>query len=175
MKTTLALVLVMFSPVSLLQAADPTELQRLREQYNVAVQRALAPVQATYQQQLERLMDSYTKGGKLNEALSVKAEIDKLRSGTVAATVATPQNSKLRSYFVGRTWGTSATNFTFHEDGTGVVQWDAGKDPFKWEIIDGSVVRVQRPDKTSFFFFESRQKGKMADHLEGTRKDIEPK
>jgi len=135
----------------------------------------LAPVKATYEKGLQKQLDLYTKAGKLDDALAVKNELAKLRGGAVvAAPVSSPDTDKLRGYFVGRTWVTgSGSAFTFSKDGTGEVQWSAGKEAFRWEIIDPKTVIVQRPNKRAYFFFESRQKGEMADSPEGTRRKLD--
>jgi pentatricopeptide repeat protein len=157
-------------------SAEPADLARLRDNYLQAAERALTPVKLTYEKELQKLLDTYTKAGKLDDALQVKNEMTKLKGGVIAAPVSSPETDKLRGYFVGRTWVTgSGSAFSFKKDGSGEVQWDEGKEPFTWEVTDPKTVMVQRPGKRAYFFFESRQKGEMADSLDGTRRKLEPK
>lgn len=166
--------LLVFSAVLVL--AEPADLVRLRDNYQQAAERALTPVKATYEKELQKLLDAYTKAGKLDDALVVKNELAKLKGGVVTAPVSSPETDKLRGYFVDRTWVTgSGSAFSFNKDGTGEVQWNEGKEAFKWEITDPKTVAVQRPGKRAYFFFESKQKGEMADSLDGTRRKLEPK
>lgn len=56
--------------------ALPDEVASLKESYGREVARVLKPVQAKYIQALERLLDGYTRSGKLDDALKVKEEIE---------------------------------------------------------------------------------------------------
>ncbi|MDP1589094.1 MAG: hypothetical protein Q8M07_15190 [Prosthecobacter sp.] len=62
---------------SSLWGADP-ELLRLQKAYEDATRRALAPLQTTYQKELQKLQEQYAKSGKLDAALEVKAELEKM-------------------------------------------------------------------------------------------------
>jgi hypothetical protein len=59
----------------LAQSIEPPELPRLRGSYEAAVQRALKPLHEAYRNELDKLRDSYTKAGKLDEALAIVAEL----------------------------------------------------------------------------------------------------
>ncbi|MDB6118968.1 MAG: hypothetical protein JWO08_2749 [Verrucomicrobiaceae bacterium] len=58
------------------QSVEPFELPRLRTSYEGAVQRAVKPLQEAYRNELLKLRDSYTKAGRLNEAVAIAAELD---------------------------------------------------------------------------------------------------
>lgn len=64
-------------------ALDP-EVERLQKAHAAAVQRAVAPVDAAYQKELQKLLDQYTKAGKLDAALDAKTALEQL-TGKVAA------------------------------------------------------------------------------------------
>lgn len=54
----------------------PEEAASLKESYGREVKRVLSPVQEKYIDGLERLQDSYTRSGKLDDALKIKQEIE---------------------------------------------------------------------------------------------------
>ena len=58
------------------QAAEPPELPRLRASYEAAVQRATKPLTESYRNELVKLRDTYTKAGKLPEAVAIASELD---------------------------------------------------------------------------------------------------
>lgn len=57
------------------QVADPPEMVRLRSSYEAAVSRTMRPLTETYISELTKVKDSYTKAGKLDEAVRVDTEI----------------------------------------------------------------------------------------------------
>jgi hypothetical protein len=163
-------------------AAEPADLTRARDAYQKASERALTPVKAAYWNELTRLIDQYTKAGKLDEAIAVKNELAKLTGGavaplpTTAAVINTPGIAQLRERFVGRTFVTpGGTHFTFNKDGTGTQRWSEGTDTFNWEVLDEKTVNAKLPSKQYFFWFESRFKGEIADALDATRRSIKVK
>ncbi len=60
------------------------ELARLKTGYQAAVTKAVSPLTATYRKELERLLDSFTRAGKLDQALQVKKEIESLDGASLA-------------------------------------------------------------------------------------------
>jgi hypothetical protein len=165
-------------------AAEPADLTKAREAYQQASERALTPVKAAYWNELTRLIEQYTKAGKLDEAVAVKNEQAKLKGGAViplpptAAAVATntPGIAQLRERFVGRTFVTpGGTQFTFNKDGTGSQRWSEGNDNFTWEVLNEKTVHAKLASKQYYFWFESRFKGEIADTLETTRRPVKVK
>lgn len=69
-------------------AAD-ADLARLQKSYDEAAKRALAPLQATYVQQLQKLLEQRTKAGQLDAALEVKAVLEQFGQ-TPSPQAATP-------------------------------------------------------------------------------------
>ncbi|SKB00930.1 hypothetical protein SAMN02745166_03259 [Prosthecobacter debontii] len=74
--------------LSSLWAADPAELNNLRNSYQSAINRAVKPITDTYLVELTKLRDTYTRNANLEAANSVQLEIDLLNAKT-AATVGT--------------------------------------------------------------------------------------
>lgn len=75
MKSTFV-IYAFFTVIQLLRAAEePQELTNLRESYQRARERAIAPLQAKYVSGLEALKLRMTKSGKLEDALAVDAEL----------------------------------------------------------------------------------------------------
>jgi hypothetical protein len=85
---TFILFLIISSVVPQIYSADtvaPAELTRLRTSYEGASQRALAPIKQTYAKALQQLLEQFTKSGKLDEAVQVKAELKSLESQPTAS------------------------------------------------------------------------------------------
>ena len=53
----------------------PENVQRLKQNYEQAVERSTAQVKTQYDAQMNRLLQKYTQAGKLDEAVALKAEI----------------------------------------------------------------------------------------------------
>src|SRR5688572_23252178 len=58
--------------------AQNADLAKLRSSYDAAAERALAPVKATYERELRKLLDQLTKSGNLAAANEVQKELDEL-------------------------------------------------------------------------------------------------
>lgn len=88
---SIAAILILTLP-QVLDAQDaPTAVERLRGSYTAAVNRAIDPLKNTYRKELNKLLDQYTKSGKLDDALVVRAELASLDSdSSVAASNLTP-------------------------------------------------------------------------------------
>ncbi len=65
--------------VTLAVGEEPERLRSLKESYHRELQRVAGPVTKKYESALEALMESYAKAGNLEAALSVKAELEKLK------------------------------------------------------------------------------------------------
>jgi len=79
MKAVFALFLL-FSLLQLAAHAQSDRLTMLQEQRESAMERAIAPINAKYVQELEKLLKILTASGELKEALIVKEEIAKYKS-----------------------------------------------------------------------------------------------
>lgn len=60
------------------------ELARLKTSYQSAVTKAVTPLTTAYRKELEKLMDTFTRAGKLDQALQVKKELATLDSVSLA-------------------------------------------------------------------------------------------
>jgi hypothetical protein len=83
MKTPLPLLLCCFAcyaSSATSRAQEPSELPRLRASYEAALQRVTKPVNDTYLGELMKLRDSYTKAGKLSEAVALTKEMNIIRT-----------------------------------------------------------------------------------------------
>lgn len=66
--------------LSRLWAADPSELNNLRNSYQSAINRAVKPISDTYMAELIKLRDTFTRGANLEAANAVQLEIDMLNA-----------------------------------------------------------------------------------------------
>ncbi|MEQ1936158.1 MAG: hypothetical protein ABL962_20065 [Fimbriimonadaceae bacterium] len=72
-----AILIVIFSQ-SLEAQEAAVAVERLRTSYTAAVKRATDPLKETYRKELNKLLDQYTKSGKLDDALTVRNELASL-------------------------------------------------------------------------------------------------
>lgn len=76
------------------QVVEPPEMVRLRTSYEAAVARSVRPLTETYIAELMKVQDSYTKAGKLDEAVAIANEVKvmKQRLGVFEAPQASPSS-----------------------------------------------------------------------------------
>ncbi|WP_395730579.1 hypothetical protein [Prosthecobacter sp.] len=115
---------------AMVTAAD-ADLERLKQSYQEATSRALAPLNATYEKELLKLLEQRTKAGQLAEAIEVKEEIERITGRAIkdtSGTPAQPGRPPLEKLFVGKSWRTSlGTVFEFKKDGSGSRQLGSDK------------------------------------------------
>jgi len=75
----MSVVATMLAPQSPARA-EVAELEKLRGQYNAAVQAALRPIQRRYLQRLEVVKRDLTRADRLKDALQVKKEIERVKA-----------------------------------------------------------------------------------------------
>ncbi|MBN8422261.1 MAG: hypothetical protein J0L73_25325 [Verrucomicrobia bacterium] len=143
--------------LSTAMAAD--ELAKLKTAYQAAILKAVSPVNATYEKELQKLLEQYTKEGKLDAAAEVIAEIKLINSTsaqTASSSAAASTNSKQggqasestdhaanQRFFVKKTWKTpTGTLFAFDEKGTGSRSFGNDKTAFIWRQMPDGVVQV---------------------------------
>jgi hypothetical protein len=153
---------------SFMLAAD-ADLQRLKQSYQEATARALAPINSTYEKELLKLLEQRTKAGQLAEAIEVKEEIERLTGRAIkdsAGTPVQPGKPPLEKLFVGKAWKTSlGTSFEFRKDGSGTRQLGSDKKATVWKIIGPDLIEVsgQKNDsgvmETWFFKFLDKSEG----------------
>lgn len=85
-----------------------------KDQRTKAVEKAAAPFDRKYREELERLLEKKTKAGLLEEALAIKKEIEELDGPKVSDIV-----KELESKIVGTAWERESGSHlvTFFEDG----------------------------------------------------------
>ncbi|MES2598193.1 MAG: hypothetical protein V4662_22860 [Verrucomicrobiota bacterium] len=78
------IVLVSWMSAARGQVPDPPEMVRLRGSYEAAMARTTRPLMETYIAELTKVKDSYTKAGKLDEAVRVDSEIKVMKERLAA-------------------------------------------------------------------------------------------
>ncbi len=139
------------------------EFDRIRANYNAALERVTAPITQSYLAELEKQRDAYARASKLDAANVVQAEISNIKQAMVAAqaarklppkapTVSEAATAPQLHWFAGKTWLTDAkTRWTFARNGTG--EKIRGKDriaTFTWKLLpSGNVELTERaaPEK----------------------------
>lgn len=158
------LLLALLSLPALAQQA-PDSLSTLRENYARAIERANAPINATYAEELNKLMTKLTQAGDLEAALAVKKELEALK-GTSSTTIpeiltatsaasAAPSSSKrlghteekqIESRLVGRYWtyaATRADGYFFEKNGKGIRYMRVDEQaPIQWRILSDGRVQI---------------------------------
>lgn len=129
--------------VALALPADPvppTQLSNLRQSWLLSRKRAIEPKNETYLRDLERLQDNYTRGKNLEDALVVKDEIEKLKSGRALVSAATNGNGN----FIEKRWRTgSGSTFVFKSNGTGTQANASGREwPTSWSMGPDGLITV---------------------------------
>jgi len=81
MKSLFAFALISFST----KAVAIDELGKLKASYETAVAKATAPLKATYEKELQKLLERYTKAGNIDDASKVIAEL-KSSGAAIAST-----------------------------------------------------------------------------------------
>lgn len=124
----------------------PDDVVSLQESYAREVQRVLIPIQEKYLEALDRLRDSYTRAGKLDEALKIEEEIklaqewrslplDQLRGGMMEELDRKEFEEWLKTKEF-RFRGVSSVTLRFGEDR---VDWDTGNKTQQYEYkVKGS-------------------------------------
>ena len=166
MKANLVIVCALFAAqvAQAQETTEPAQLRALRTSWEASRKKALQPIDATYTQELQKLLDVLTKAGRLDEAVSVKNELAKLGANPGVRDISdgkVPTSSKAATGeiqpFVGKKWQTrNGTIFTFHNDGTGEQELGGKKVPTKWTFGKDNVVVVEgdKDNKKAFWYFK---------------------
>jgi hypothetical protein len=138
-------------------AIDP-EISKLKESYEAAVERAVAPLKATYERELRKVLERQTKAGNLAAANEANAELEKLVgkiSSPAAPDEKSPPEKPKERYFVKHTWSTSGgTQFSFLDGGAAYRQYGDEKSALIWKIDeDGLVVATSSDPGSQICYF----------------------
>ena len=147
-------------------ASDP-ELDKLKQAYAGAIERATAPIKATYGKELQKLLQAHTQAGRLDAAAGVMAELKDLGTLSPAPALSNTPGSTSDRLFIGKSWFTKAgSEYHFNKDGTGYrlqkMDFD-DKVTFTWrQLPDGVVEAMQRKQpnaqpSATFFRFVDRK------------------
>ncbi len=102
----------------------PEEANRLKQTFRKEAERALQPLRERYVADLKRLIDQYTRAGRLDDALAVKTEIE------AAAYEGTESIAEFERHLVGTKWNwNGGFEFEFRADGTGTAY------NMKWKTV----------------------------------------
>ena len=133
---------------------EVSELERLRGSYNAAIVRVTAPLKASYEKELQRLLQRYTQSSKINEAAEVMEELQRMNTNNVQPVLKSDD-----MFFVGPSWYTPlGTKFIFKKNFSGTQQREGGRPvSLKWtktnDGIEIDTVDYQNtPCKWSFRF-----------------------
>lgn len=75
-------------------AAEPAQISMLRKSWEQARARAAQPIDESYLRELQKLLDTFTKAGQLEDAMAVKAESQSVVEDAAAAASATAAAAK---------------------------------------------------------------------------------
>jgi len=138
------------------EVATDDELLRQRANFEESMQRLTAPLQATYERELERIVRERTRVSDLDGAIAARAELARVRGnaeegedGGMGAGRRPPDE-----FFVGKTWVSAAgTAFTFREDGICVRQAPGGGSEGPWRRRGALVISyVDGSDRATRYF-----------------------
>jgi hypothetical protein len=114
----------------------PGDALRLKQTYQQATERALQPLRERYASDLKRLLDSYTRSGKLAEAVAIKSELDRIATAPASESVAGFERRLL-----GTKWNwADAFSFEFTPGGK------ATRGGFTWKAVKPLVVEYAYPN-----------------------------
>jgi hypothetical protein len=120
------------------EAKLPSDAIRLKRTFQQASERALQPLRERYASDLKRLLDSYTRAGKLAEALAIKNELD-----SIATAPATESAASFERRLLGTKWSWADTfSFEFITGGK------ATRGGFTWKCVKPLVVEYAYPNGT---------------------------
>jgi hypothetical protein len=139
------------------------ELDKLRASHEADMERAIKPYRETYQRELEKVRDTYTRAANLAAANAVQEEIDDAKSAghprsKAAASSASGKPPRLSGkapkseWYIGKTWAEvkgPGPSWTFAKGGKGeVVHSKGGTAPLKWEVMPSGVLKVQHVESS---------------------------
>ena len=138
-------------------ASDLTDLQ---SKYNKAAAKALEPINKVYTEELQKLLQKYSKEGNLDEVTKITDELKKIN---------TDSDKKPDTHlFVGRPWVSGASaEYVFFKDGKGQRSYFGTVTPFTWELLPNSTVKVNgtmnSAPKVWFFSFKNLREATFGD------------
>lgn len=145
---TLICILITLVPC---QGAD-ADLLRLRKSYQEARERALAPLNATYEKELSKLLERQMKAGNLAAAVETQKELDSLKALTPVSLTVQPKDDPpgVERLFVGKNWESPlGTVFQLKRNGSGVKILGSSTAQVTWEKVGSDVIKVSGQKDTT--------------------------
>jgi len=129
LRNIIAILVLVSGAVQLMAQSEiplPNDAQTLRSACHQARERALQPLTVKYKAELEKLLAAHTKGGRLDEALAIRKEIELLEipssSNATQQSKATSKAERLRAELSGSRWDLAGYQkrfiMTLHPDGS---------------------------------------------------------
>lgn len=157
MKSRASLLLCFTIGLGMPLMAEPPELTKLREQFQSRVAKELEPWNERYAKELEKLEKTLAIAGRLEEALEVRKEKEKVREALAEpigeGTGQNPRNAEeLTKAIEGSYWIVYAMDDESHEVMMDVYQFREGgifvnllhaKTPHAWKATSASKIKVQ--------------------------------
>ena len=141
------------------EAEQPLPLARIRKLWLASRSRTITPKNDVYLRDLERLQDNLTRSKRLEDALAVKEEIEKLKSGQSLALAAGVRDTT----FAGKRWRTrSGSTFVFKVDGSGTQANASGREwPTRWTMSPDGLITLDgwADDQKSTWYFRFDDEG----------------
>ena len=157
------------------QQIEPQRLSQLRESWSAAKERALKPINSRYEQELNKLLQLYTKSGNLDDAIAVRKEIERISSPSEAPPQKTPLKKVNEQKLLSGEWVKNASRAIEFNDGGSAKYTKSGG--------SNSILKWERKDEQIYFFEltpakEVRHKWKISfkgdSELEMTKVDGDP-
>lgn len=169
--SVLAALLVPYSGAQ--DGAEPDRLKRLRESWTSARERALAPIDRTYLEELQKLLDTLTKSGRLDAALHVKKEIESLKATEVRSPHESSPNFRtwIREVTVRKTKNNALIQITKDEVELGenispqITKVDPDNRLIEFTYGGGAVQAIQFDEALKTAVWKSIPEGKKIDDL----------
>ena len=130
-------------------AAD--DLDQLKTAYEGAVARATAPLKATYEKELQKLLQRHTQAGRLDDAAKVMSELQSIGAATVPTGQPTPlppgaqttSPQATERYFINKVWKTpTGTKFSFEKAGKGKRVFGKDETALVWRATADGVIEA---------------------------------
>lgn len=133
--------------------AENPQLTSLHRSYDGAVERQLAPIRATYLDQLRKLKASFTKAGDLQAAIETDKEIQRIETeaSAAAAKLQVAPDFPKRIFDVVWTWGNKdkKPDATFVVNADGTARLSKASNAWKWEIIGQRGLKLTDPAESN--------------------------
>lgn len=117
----------------------PTDVDRLKDNYETAIKKVVEPVNAVYKSELNKMLEKYKKLNNLAEVSKIEAE---LRSMDINYQMELDTSSVKSSekFFVGKVWRTiNGTEYHFLPSGGGFRKYKNDRTVLVWEKLNDMV------------------------------------